>query len=114
MSAAKEVLLMKRDMLQTFEQSNKTLDEAISKMTTCLTSIREGISSGMQILPMYDKQTYRHRYLVTKLRVVPSGAKSNLLSTGALITKIHFLIENIIQKVQQHQYNQANYNMNKL
>lgn len=37
-------------MLQTFEQSNKTLDEA--KMTTCLTSIGEGISSGMRILAM--------------------------------------------------------------
>ena len=37
-------------MLQTFEQSNKTLDEAISKMTTCLTFIGEGISSGMRIL----------------------------------------------------------------
>ena len=31
-----------------------------------------------------DRQTDRHLYLVIKLRVVPSGAKSNLLSTGAL------------------------------
>ena len=29
--------------------------------------------------------TDRHLYLVIKLRVVPSGAKSNLLSTGALL-----------------------------
>jgi len=38
-----------------------------------------------------DRQTDRHLYLVIKLRVVPSGAKSNLLSTGALSTKIHYL-----------------------
>ena len=39
------------------------------------------------------RQTDRHLYLVIKLRVVPSGAKSNLLSTGALSTKIHYLHE---------------------
>ena len=38
-----------------------------------------------------DRQTDRHLYLVIKLRVVPSVAKSNLLSTGALSTKIHYL-----------------------
>ena len=38
-----------------------------------------------------DRQTDRHLYLVIKLRVVPSGAKSNLLSTGALSTKIYYL-----------------------
>ena len=38
-----------------------------------------------------DRQTDRHFYLVIKLRVVSSGAKSNLLSTGALSTKIHYL-----------------------
>ena len=38
-----------------------------------------------------DRQTDRHLYLVIKLRVVPSGAKSNPLSTGVLSTKIHYL-----------------------
>ena len=38
-----------------------------------------------------DRQTDRLLYFVIKLRVVPSGAKSNLLSTGALSTNIHYL-----------------------
>ena len=42
-------------------------------------------------VPLSDRQTDRHFYLVIKLRVVPSGAKSNLLSTGALSTKLHYL-----------------------
>ena len=36
---------------------------------------------------MSDRQTDRHLYLIIKLRVVPSGAKSTLLSIGALSTK---------------------------
>ena len=55
------------------------------------------------VMRVNNRQTDRHLYLIIKLRVVPSGPKSNLLSTGALSTKIHYL-----------QYNQANYNMNKL
>jgi len=46
-------------------------------------SARRNIQSG--------RQTDRHLYLAIKLRVVSSGAKSNLLSTGALSTKIHYL-----------------------
>lgn len=39
-------------MLDAFEWSNKTLDDSITKMTTCLTSLGEGIASGMQTLTM--------------------------------------------------------------
>ena len=51
-----------------------------------------------------DRQTDRHLYLVIKLRVVPSGAKSNLLSTGDLNTKIHYLQWKILYK----RYNNVN------
>lgn len=50
MSTAKDDLLMKRDMLEAFQKSNQTLDDAISKMTNCLTSLGNGIAQGMQML----------------------------------------------------------------
>jgi len=50
MSTAKEDIHLKKDMLDAFERSNKTLDESISKMTTCLSSLGEGIASGMRML----------------------------------------------------------------
>ena len=52
MSTAKEDMHLKKDMLAAFERSNKTLDDSISKMTTCLTSLGEGIASGMRMLAM--------------------------------------------------------------
>ena len=51
-STAKEDMHLKKDMLAAFERSNKTLDDSISKMTTCLTSLGEGIASGMRMLAM--------------------------------------------------------------
>lgn len=52
MSTAKEDMLMKKDMLEAFNWFNETLDNSITKMTTCLTSIGEGIASGMRMLAM--------------------------------------------------------------
>ena len=52
MNTAKEDLLMKREMVKSFEQSNKSLEDSISKMTTCLTSLRDGIAKGMQMMAM--------------------------------------------------------------
>lgn len=52
MSTAKEGMHLKKGMLAAFERSNKTLDDSISKMTTCLTSLGEGIASGMRMLAM--------------------------------------------------------------
>lgn len=52
MSAAKEDMHLKKDMLATFERANKTLDDSVSKMTTCLTSLGDGIASGMRMLAM--------------------------------------------------------------
>ena len=50
MNTAKENLIMKKKNMRSFEQSNKTLEESISKMTECLTSIGDGIASGMHML----------------------------------------------------------------
>ena len=52
MTASKDDLHMKKNMIDAFDRSNKTLDESISKMTACLTSIGDGIASGMQMLAM--------------------------------------------------------------
>ena len=52
MNSAKEDVLMKKNMLDMFDKSNKTLEQSISKMTTCLTSMGEGIAAGMQMLAM--------------------------------------------------------------
>lgn len=44
-------------MMRPFEQSNKTSEESISKLTMCLTSIEDGIASGMQMLAIaFPKQ----------------------------------------------------------
>lgn len=51
MNTAKDVI-MKKEMMKSFEQSNKTLEESISKMTECLTSIGDGIASEMCMLAM--------------------------------------------------------------
>ena len=52
MSTEKEGMHLKKDMLAAFEVSNKTLDDSISKMTTCLTSLGQGIASGTRMLAM--------------------------------------------------------------
>lgn len=52
MSTVKDDLHIKKNMIDAIEKSNKTLDESISKMTTCLTSIGDGIAAGMQMLAM--------------------------------------------------------------
>ena len=52
MNTAKEDLLMKREMVKSFEQSNKSLEDSISKMTTCLTSLGDGMAKGLQMMAM--------------------------------------------------------------
>lgn len=37
-------------MLEIFEKSNKTLEESITKMTNCISSLGDGIAAGMQML----------------------------------------------------------------
>ena len=49
MSNAKDDAIMKKDMLRAFEKSNKTLEDAISKMTDCLTTLGNGIAQAMQM-----------------------------------------------------------------
>lgn len=47
-----EDLIMKKEMVRTFEQSNKTLEESISKMVMSWTSLGDGIASGKRTLEM--------------------------------------------------------------
>lgn len=49
MNAAKDVI-MKKEMLKSFQRSTKTMKDSISKMTDCLTSIGDGIATGMRLL----------------------------------------------------------------
>ena len=50
MTTAKDDLVLKKDILDAFEKSNKTLDDVISKMTNCLTALGNGIVQGMQMI----------------------------------------------------------------
>ena len=49
MNTAKEDVFMKREMLKSFDQSNKIMKESIGKMTACLTSLGEGIATGTPV-----------------------------------------------------------------
>ena len=49
-NTAKEDVFMKREMLKSFDKSNKIMEESIGKMTACLTSLGEGIATGMRML----------------------------------------------------------------
>lgn len=53
---AKEDMLMKKNMLEIFEKSNKTLEESITKMTSSISSLGDGIAAGMQMLAMAMNQ----------------------------------------------------------
>ena len=48
----KEDALIKQQMVDAFDRSNQTLENSITKMTNCLSSLGEGIASGMQMLAM--------------------------------------------------------------
>ena len=73
MNTAKEEVLMKRQMLQAFQRSSSSLDENLSKMTNCLNSLGEGISSGMQMIAMALAGTGPPSYSNTcKIREFPS------------------------------------------
>lgn len=47
---AKDDAILKKQMVDSFERSNLALDQSITKMTNCLSSLGEGIASGMQML----------------------------------------------------------------
>ena len=77
-------------ILYTFKLSNDSTCGRQS-MHSDLTSQQstEQLTKGASVfmLGIGIRQTDRHLYLIIKLRVVPSGAKSTLLSKGALSTK---------------------------
>lgn len=50
MNAAKEDIVMEKEMLKSFERSTKTMEDSISQMTDCLTSLGDGIATGMRLL----------------------------------------------------------------
>lgn len=50
MNAAKEDVILKKEMLKSFETSTKAMEDSISKMTDCLTSLGDGIATGMKLL----------------------------------------------------------------
>ena len=52
MSAAKEDLLMKKEMMSAFAQSNKTFENTMEKMTASLSLMAEGLSDGMKMIAM--------------------------------------------------------------
>ena len=50
LNSAKEEVLMKREMLTAFQALNQCLEQSINNMTQCLSSIGDGIASGMKVL----------------------------------------------------------------
>ena len=52
MNSAKEDLIMKKQMIASLEDSNKSLQSTMQKMTESLSAMAEGISSGMRMIPM--------------------------------------------------------------
>ena len=52
MNSAKEDLIMKKQMIASLEDSNKSLQSTMQKMTESLSAMAEGISSGMRMIAM--------------------------------------------------------------
>ena len=52
MNSAKEDLIMKKQMIASLEDSNKSLQSTMEKMTESLSAMAEGISSGMRMIAM--------------------------------------------------------------
>ena len=51
MNCSKEHIIIKQQMTKSFDQSNKTLEDSITKMTNnCLTFFGEGIAKGTRML----------------------------------------------------------------
>ena len=83
MTTAKEDMHLKKDMLAAFELSNKTLDDSVSKMTTCLTSLGEGIAPGMRMLAM------ALTHLQTPALQFPMHNQITLHSITVMVDSIH-------------------------
>lgn len=50
MNPEKKDVIMKKEMLKPFERSTKTMEDLISKMTDCLTSLGDGIQTRMRFV----------------------------------------------------------------
>ena len=52
LNSAKEDLIMKKQMIASLEDSNKSLQSTMQKMTESLSAMAEGISTGMRMIAM--------------------------------------------------------------
>jgi len=52
MSTAREEVIMKKNLLEVFAQSNKAFETSVAKMTDCLTTLNGGIAAAMQMMAM--------------------------------------------------------------
>ena len=52
MNSAKDDLIMKKQMISSLEDSNKSLQSTMQKMTESLSAMAEGISSAMRMIAM--------------------------------------------------------------
>ena len=86
-----EFLIIDRPPSSVGKDDNLFYRQSSIKLSESVRIFRSLFDAQMRMNVHIDRQTDRHLYLVIKLRVVPSGAKSNLLSTGALSTKLHYL-----------------------
>lgn len=98
MNTAKEEVMMKKQMLDAFEKSNNTLDESLSRMTNCLNSLGEGISSGMKMIAMalagappqpnptqfVSAPTYQPNYFCNTTSQSANAASFNFIDRGLI------------------------------
>ena len=80
MNTAKEAMIMKKQLLEAFERTNNSLDKSLSKMTSCLNSLGEGISSGMQMIAMALAGTVPH----------PNQTHAQYMSSPAYVPNYNF------------------------
>ena len=64
-----------QQMVEAFDRSDQTLDKSITNMTNCLTSLGEGVASGMQMLAMALSGTTPQVHPSTLSRCKPTHHK---------------------------------------
>ena len=62
MNSAKEDLIMKKQMIASLEESNKSLQSTMQKMTDSLSVMAEGISSGIRMIAMAMFGQTQHQF----------------------------------------------------
>ena len=62
MNSAKEDLIMKKQMIASLDESNKSLQSTMHEMTESLSAMAEGISSGMRMIAMAMSGPTQHHF----------------------------------------------------